>query len=270
MKRAAAVAGVGFALLTATQARADVWDQGAHDDNTSATTRNEMLHGVQQVHDLAAREGGTVADVDWYRLQVPYNTSFEVILDGVSGGVSDGAGAPALQLVDPPTGWVGDSTPVTDFGSARRLQLSYAAPGSVGEFVGYVRVQGAACGVTCTSADQYRIRFYDTTLRLSRFNNTGGQVSVLIVQNPTRHQVSVNGYAFGAAGNALGYFLSFLEPYEVQTLNLAAVSGGALANKSGGIQLLNSAGYGELAGKAVVMDPATGFVFESPLTYRPY
>jgi hypothetical protein len=268
MLRAAAVVGVGCALLGATQARADIWDQGSHDDNMSATTRNELLHGLQQVHDLAAREGGTVADVDWYRLQVPFNTSFEVVLDGVSGGIANGSGAPALQLVDPP--WVGDSIPVTDFGSARRLQGSYAAPGSVGEFVRYVRVQGAACGVTCTSADQYRIRFYDTTLRLSRFNNTGGQVSVLIVQNPTRYQVSVNGYAFGAAGQALGGFLSFLEPYEVQTLNLAAVSGGALANKSGGIQLLNSAGYGELAGKAVVMDPATGFVFESPLTYRPY
>jgi hypothetical protein len=32
----------------------------------------------------------------------------------------------------------------------------------------------------------------------------------------------------------------------------------------------HDAGYGELTGKAVALEPATGFVFESPLVPRPH
>ena len=63
--------------------RADVWDQGNDND---LGTDTELTHGLVQVHDLAAQAGGTVQDEDWYRLQIPEKTSWEVVLDGMTGG----------------------------------------------------------------------------------------------------------------------------------------------------------------------------------------
>lgn len=42
-----------------------------------------------------------------------------------------------------------------------------------------------------------------------------------------------------------------------------------LQGQAGSARVTHDAGYGQLAGKAVVLDPATGFVFESPLVPRP-
>jgi hypothetical protein len=48
-------------------------------------------------------------------------------------------------------------------------------------------------------------------------------------------------------------------------MNLASFG---LANQAGGLQVLHIAPYGSLTGKTVQLDPATGFVFETPADYR--
>ena len=48
-----------------------------------------------------------------------------------------------------------------------------------------MRVRGAACGTACSTSDTYRVRFYDTTYTVPRFNNSGTQATVLLVQNAT-------------------------------------------------------------------------------------
>ena len=77
------LAAASVATLTA-----DVYDVQTINDNTAATTRNELVHGIEQWHDLAAIGG--VRDEDWFRIsQQPYS-SYEVTLDSVSNDIGTG------------------------------------------------------------------------------------------------------------------------------------------------------------------------------------
>jgi hypothetical protein len=234
--------------------RADVWDLGTDNDNVSGSD-NELTHGLDQVHDLAAQAGGTIEDVDWYRFQIPYATSWEILLDGITGDVSNGGASPALELIGP-DGTTVDAvgTPLTSFGVARRL-TTY--PGSIPDYTSFVRVGAPVCALACTADDRYRIRVYETTLVVPRYNNGNGQVTALVLQNNTPVAVSGIAYAYGAAGVALGSFSFVTQPYEVKTINLATIDAGLLNNTAGGLRLAHSAPYGQLTGKAVALEPAT-------------
>jgi hypothetical protein len=268
MRSVAAVV-MAAACMGAVGARADVWDDGPANDDTSDGTVNELLHGSDQVHDLAGRDGNTIADVDWFRLQVPLNSSFEVLVDELAGGIGGPGAAPKLELAEVtsagPSFILAAPKPVTGFGSARRIAWSHAEPVSAGEKAYLVRVSGAACGAACTTSSRYRIRMVDTTLRVARFNTTNGQSTVLVLQNPTNETQGLSIYAFGANGDQVGGFVTFLRPKEVAAMNLSTFG---LANQAGGLQILNIAPYGALTGKTVQMDPATGFVFETAAGYR--
>jgi hypothetical protein len=250
-------------------ARADVWDLGSDNDNDFGSD-NELVHGLEQVHDMAAQQGGTVEDVDWYRFNQQYNTSFEIVLDGLTGDVSNGTTSPALELLlDDATTVIGSSQGVTGFGTARSLR-GLQPTGTPGERVLYVRVSSPSCGLNCTASDQYRVRFYDTTCAVPRYNNANGQVTVLVLQNTTAQAVTGYVLALGPSGISLGGFPVNLLPYQVTTFNLAAVANGALSNTSGGLLVMNDAPYGTLAGKAVALEPTTGFTFDTPLVSRPH
>jgi hypothetical protein len=127
-------------------------------------------------------------------------------------------------------------------------------------------VSTPACGVTCGANDQYRIRAYDTTLTLPRFNNGGGQVTVLILQNPSGSTVLGFVHALSNAGTVLGTFSFALQPYATGVTNLATVSGGVLNGQSGSLIIPHTGRYGVLAGKAVAVEPATGFTFDTSLS----
>jgi hypothetical protein len=74
MKR---VAGALFTILLAAHAwgaRADVWDTQSLSDNTLMTTGNELVHGSDQLHDMAALPG-PAPDVDWYQATSRAETS---------------------------------------------------------------------------------------------------------------------------------------------------------------------------------------------------
>jgi hypothetical protein len=250
-------------------ARADVWDLGSDNDNDFGSD-NELVHGLEQVHDMAAQQGGTVEDVDWYRFNWPAGSSFEVVVDGLTGDVSNGTlTTPEIVLLaDDHTTVQYVSAPVTGFGVARSLRAGSGSPGA--ESVHYLRVSAPSCGLGCTASDQYRIRFYDTTASVPRYNNANGQVTVLVLQNTT--QQTVNGYiaALGTDGSLVHVFNFSLTPLQVSTFNLAAIDGGIMNNTSGGLRISNDAPYGTLAGKAVALEPATGFTFDTPLVSRPH
>jgi hypothetical protein len=57
-------------------ARGDVWDVGGDNDNDSGSD-NELVHGLSQIHDMAAQHNGTVEDEDWYPLRHACNSSEE-------------------------------------------------------------------------------------------------------------------------------------------------------------------------------------------------
>jgi hypothetical protein len=50
-------------------------------------------------------------------------------------------------------------------------------------------------------------------------------------------------------------------------VNTAAITGAGGA--SGSITVTHDGGYGALGGKAVGLEPASGFTFDTPLAYRP-
>jgi len=83
--RNALVYGLAASVLASPAAHArDIWDLTGNDG--SAATRNEIAPGALQVHDL---EGvGGIADQDWFRVsQKPYS-SYEVMVDGLTGGLA--------------------------------------------------------------------------------------------------------------------------------------------------------------------------------------
>ena len=250
-------------------ARADVWDVGADSDNDSGSD-NEMVNGLDQVHDMAAQQGGSVEDVDWFPLLYFCNASYEILLDGITGALGNAnTGSPALDLLNADaTTLVASSSPVSSLGIARRIAYSCVSAQDFA-YTAYVRVSHPDCGLGCVNTDQYRIHFRDTTALVPRFNNSATQVSVLVLQNSASTTVNVALLAYDATGSVIASISISLDPHQVTAVNLAAAQGGVLAGRSGGLKIVNDAPYGALAGKVVSVEPATGFTFDTPLVYKP-
>jgi hypothetical protein len=249
--------------LACTPAFADVWDTAVDtDDNTG--TDNTPIHGTIQVHDLGVRPG-PVPDQDWYSFEARSFSSYEAIIDGLTG---DTGGSLAFNVL------ASDGTTTlatgTSLGSASctlctqtlRFENNQAAPRPV-----FVRVGSPGCGTACNSADQYTFRFLETTYALPRYNNTGGQLTVLILHNVSELPVSGNIHLLNTAGTLVGNQAFTLPVNNHLVLNTGSIAGGA--GTSGVITVSHNGRYGSLAGKAVVLDPATGFSFDTPLIPKP-
>jgi hypothetical protein len=262
-------ASIALVFATAGPVRADVWDVGAAtNDNTPLATHNELIHGLEQVHDLGAREG--VPDEDFYVVEQG-TASFEAIVDSTSadvGGIFSAANF--VRLEDDGVTIAQESSSAWGFlgnpGFNRALRWRRGSV-TAGTFRSYLRVK-ATCGGTCTSEDTYRIRFLETTLSIPRFNNSGTQATILIINNPTHGTVSGEIYFIAGSGSLL-----HIQPLEIPTFGTFVVNTTSipeLQGQSGSARVTHDAGYGELTGKAVALEPATGFVFESPLVPRPH
>jgi hypothetical protein len=241
-------------LLNLPTARADVWD--GNDDQTSKP--HDLTHGSEEAHDLAARPGPT-ADVDWSRVPQEAYSSYEVTVDGVTSQVLkielarfDAAGSTLLQTALPPN-VVG--------GTSRVLEWMN---GSTSGF-GMIRVQNAACEAACTADAAYRIRLADTTIAVPRFNNSGTQVTILLIQNTRTTARSATVYFWSSTGALLG-----TAPVTIPARGLAVLNTMTnVPSTSGSITIAHDAGYGGLAVKATALEPATGFSFDTAGVYRP-
>jgi hypothetical protein len=266
MKR---LAGIGLALcLGAGTAGADVWDLGTDADNDTGSD-NEIVHGLSQVHDMAARGGGTILDADYYVFRLPNSRSYEIRVDGFTGDTSGTTTPEVSLLASDGTSVVALAEPVTTFGVAKSLRVASTVMGGTGYTSHYVLVANPACGLTCTGTDEYRIRAFDTTLSLPRYNNTGGQVTVLVLQNPTNRSVNWFAGAFNNSGIFVTGFGAILAPYATSVVNLSTLAGGQLNNTSGSLVIRNDGPYQGLAGKGVSLEPATGFTFDTALVPVP-
>jgi hypothetical protein len=260
-------AAAAVALFVPAPLCADIWDVGSETDNGNLSD-NTPTHGMDQVHDLSAL-AGPVADEDWFRLCLPVYGSYEVIVDGLTGDLSEAASL-RLDLVDS-AGAVQQSAVTEGVGDENRVLRFFSTTiGCGGPSGKWIRVSGADCGTTCGPNDRYRIRFYDTQIAVPRYNNANGQVTVLIIQNPTDYDVVfATATLWDAAGAAVTAFVSSLAPKASVVTNLASVNGGVANGTAGTVTVASTAGYGALAVKAVALEPATGFSFDSPGLYRP-
>ena len=244
---------VGVLALGATARAADPWDQAppGFDDDNAIDTLNAIDHRSEQVHDVDAI--GAIADEDWYIVSADARTSHEVVIDDLQGEVLPFS----LERRD------STCMSVLQFGNPLTWQ-----DGAAGSY--YVRMSGANCAATCSSASRYRIRLLDTTGSIPRFNNSATQVTILVIHNQSSATVDGTLFFTNAAGVLLGAGEPFsLAPNATAVLNTAAIQSAAFLGASGSVSVTSTARYGRLTGKAVALEPATGFTFDTALSPRP-
>jgi ELWxxDGT repeat protein len=241
--------GLSDEVLPAASVTATIVD----DDGVARPPAVELSHGTAlraSLEPLPGRGGSQ----DWYLIHQAPHASYEVVVDEIAGDAVPlqldrmaAGGSTALQ-----TGTA------TGTGSSVSLRWQNFSANAVAEE--HVRVSSSACG-TCGADDTYRVRVYETTLAGARFNSSGGQVSVVILQNPTNAPI-------------LGYIRTW-EPAGVlgqQTpFNIAAHGSFVFSPEqgtAGSLTITHDGPYGSLTGKAVALEPATGFSFDTPLTPR--
>jgi hypothetical protein len=267
MQPAGALAAYVSVLLWAGAVHADVWDIASPGgDDTGFNIRNELTHGAVQVHDLGARPG-PVADEDWIRLALGRASSYEVVLDSFSGELSL---ATTVDLYGFDTTVLASAVAI---GGPAKI-LTYESTSPTTTTGGRLRVHGAECGTTCDENDQYTLRFRETTYSVSRFNNSGSQRTLLILQAPHAFDnLQLSGHIYfwttaGAIAAPLAVTTFTLDSHSSLVLNTSTVPG--LAGQSGSITISHTGPYGILDGKAVSIEPATGFSFDTPLRARPF
>jgi hypothetical protein len=184
-----------------------------------------------------------------------------VMLDAVSGD----AAPPLLERLaaDNATVLQSGTAVGTGGGVALRWENTAAAP-VVNQ---HVRVRSGGCAGDCGADDVYRITARETTASVARFNNSGGQGTVLVLQNTTARAASGHAYFWSASGALLGTHAFALGPRATAVVNTATVAG--VAGQAGSITVAHDAGYGGIAGKAVAVDPASGASFDTPLAPKP-
>ena len=261
MRKLWMVLNLGISLAAAVSAGADVWDVQSSSDNTPAGTHNELVQGSDQIHDLGVL-AGNVADQDWYTIgQKPF-ASYEVTVDATSGDI--GAGVLLERYAADGTTLLQTALPVTaGLNYSQSLRFMNATANDVDDQ--YVRVVSAGCNTDCGPEDVYRLRAFETTQSIPRFNNAGTQVTVLILQNPSGYPITGNIYFWAVTGGSpLGQQSFSLPAKNTLVLNTATVVPGV----GGAITVANDGRYGDLTGKTVALEPATGFSFDSPMVPR--
>jgi hypothetical protein len=224
------------------------------DDDAASPSDDELIHGWSQTGDLAQAP-------DAFRLQQQPYSSYEAIVDAVTG---DAPAALLERIASDNVTVLQAGTPVGT-GAARRLAWQNSLPATAsGQSL---RVGGTPCAPPCGADDVYRIRLYDTTYAISRFNNSATQATVLTLQNPTPLPVVARAMFWSSAGALLRLVESTIPAHGNFVLNTSTVP--ELSGRSGSITITSDAPYGALSGKAVALEPATGFSFDEVMRPRP-
>ncbi|MGH7785986.1 MAG: hypothetical protein ACRERC_03915 [Candidatus Binatia bacterium] len=242
-----------------TAAAIDAWDKSSPADDTPATG-TELIHGSDAQHDLQGQEGA--ADVDWYRVSQQPFASYEFVVDAVSGAIAP----PIVERIDSDGVTVLQSSQAVGpgIGGSRSLRWHNASAGAVEDE--YIRVTSGGCSAKCKSTAVYRLRFFDSPYSSARFNNSGTQVTVLLVQNPQSYAIAGAVYLWNANGTSAG-----TQPFSVAAKNLLVFATQTIApGVSGSITVAHDGRYGDLSGKTVALEPATGFSFDTSLEARPH
>jgi uncharacterized repeat protein (TIGR01451 family) len=239
----------------------------ANDTDSEATNvlmavDGELIHGSRLVADLRALPGAT-ADEDRFRLAQLPHSSYEVVLDGASGDLGSGSG-PGLDRVASDGFTVLQSSEPIGTGRSRSLRWE---TGDVAVLDQMARVRSLGCGPDCGPEDVYRLRVYETTYSVSRFNSSGTQATALLLQNTGESTVAGHVYFTSGAGALLETVAFSLAPHALRVINTASLP--ALFGQAGTIRVSHDGRYGQLAGKAVALEPSTAFTFDTPMEPRP-
>jgi len=225
------------------------------DDDAPSLAQRELAHGM-----LVREDFGVPAGAETFRIAQAPRSSYEVVVDGIAGD----AAPVALERLAADNATVLDAGAPVGTGTGVSLRFRNGASATVANQ--HLRLR-AACAAACDAGDAYRVRAYETTLRAPRFSNVGGQVTLLVLQNPSPSAVEALAYFWAANGTLLLTHPISLAARATAVVNTASLPG--LLGRSGSVTIAHTAPYGVLAGKAVALEPATGFGFDTPLTARP-
>jgi hypothetical protein len=268
MKKVAFLVIGALGLWAVRPVSADNWDQSSTvNDDSAANTTNELVHGSFQTHDVDAANTGAPIDQDWYFVSQKPFSSYEVTLDATTPSMNQSTPM-FLYLVDSGGSVLGFSDATSSKGFTRSLRFANLTAAAVD--TNWVYVLAPACseaGVSCTAADTYDIRMYETTYHIPRYNNSGTQTTILIVQNPTDLLTSLNIFFRDGSGTLVGQTLTTVAAGGTFVLNTTTVPG--VAGTSGSVTIAHDNRYGSLAGKAVAVEPATGFTFDTQMQAHP-
>jgi hypothetical protein len=258
---------VAVAVCTSGSAWAhDPWEFGTagNDDNGG---RNTLVHGRPQTHDLEG--SGAPPDSDWYRISTRGRQSYEARIYSLNvrlalpgaGPECDAGLCATFERIDDTGLPVQAAVPVDGEYGLAVLRWTAAA-----DHYAYLRVRGATAEAW-TANDVYTVEIANTTLFAPRFNNSGTQVTVLVLQNPTRDTVTGSIDFWTGAGVLVHVHPFTIESRRTLTLNTAGLSGAS--GQSGSLIIAHDAGYEGLIGKAVSLEPATGFTFDTAVAPMP-
>jgi hypothetical protein len=253
---------MAFACAGAVRAE-DPFEQG--DDDTPAT-QTMLRHGERQIHDLQ----GTLPaiDQDWIRVFAQVRHSYEARVNGLYWDNGCG-GAPCPRLAR-----VSDDGTVLTAGVADLddIVVNLAAAGQTVRWTAgasgeeKLRVRGDE--LVDLPATPYTISFRDTTLLVPRWNSSGSQTTVIVVQNPRSGPVVGLVHFYNASGILLQSVGLSVPAYGVNVISTGSLP--LLAGLSGSAQITHDGGYGGLTGKAVALEPSTGFTFDTLIAPIPY
>jgi hypothetical protein len=229
-----------------------------NDDGAAATDQTgELTHGFRITEDLA---GGS-PDTDTFAISQKPFSSYEVVVDATSGDITP----VGLDLTDGGTTVIASGVEIgAGTGQSRSLRFRNTTAAEINNQV--VRVQSGDCTTNCGVDDTYRLRSYETTGAIPRFNNNATQVTLIVLQNPTDATINASMYYWDASGALLHTETVALGAKNVLIFNTATIP--ALLGVSGTVTVAHDGRHGELVGKGVALEPATGFSFDSPLIPR--
>lgn len=241
-------------------ALADVWDPG---DNGN-TTRNELVHGSVRRHSLGPGGSGDPLgrDHDHFAIgQQPF-TSYEVVVEEASPDLVDHLVVERFRF----NFGLQQTAVATHLGPSLSLRWENTLNSSINDTT--IRV-GAdiACNGCSSNLSLYMIRSFETTYSIPRFNNSASQATIVMIQNTAAYPVGVTLHFMAGNGAVLGsqhYQLQAKQLLVTNTANLAVAQ-----NASGSIVITHDGRYGDLSGKAVGLEPSTGYTFDTPMTLKP-
>lgn len=251
-KRTCAAALLVIASCAGAARADDAWEGFAPGDDT-CTTNADLVHGEKQVHDLQSTGG---LDVDFARVQQRAFRSYEV---RVTNSPLRLAQISMPNRVDC-AGTVLTAGQPFESGALDAASIRWIAAADGDTYVRTTTTVAVGAGAT------YEIELLETSYSIPRFNNTATQATVIVIQNQRVFAVNGTVYFFGPTGNIIiGQTFSIPER-GLLVLNTASVPGAA--GQSGSVLVSHDGGYGALAGKAVALEPATGFTFDTPMVPR--
>lgn len=244
---------------------ADRWE-AMQDGN--AFSENVLRHGLPQfAHDL---EGAAAnPDQDWMLVATKEQHSYEARVSGLYWEIAcGGAPCPRFDRVDS-TGAIltaggssNDDVFEGDFSKGFTVRW-IGQPGGPKE---YLRALGDQF-VDLPASRTYDVEFFDTTVFVPRWNNSATQVTVFAIQNTTNATVSGFIYFYDGAGTLVFSVALNVVQHGAQVLNTSTIP--ALVGKSGTALIAQLGGYGAITGKAVALEPGTGFTFDTAMTSLP-